>query len=161
MQQYRPSYLEQIQDFFWQTLEKSITFVTSIWIKIKQDFQHQQERVQDWASYLQNLKSILVEFNLRCTPAKKILCQYFYKGFWPFIKLWIDKKCRDIDGWNALIKKALWAKAKVKIQVLASCNINQQCQKDYQPMYTFGAKAQAQKNLRPKESKARSPKPTS
>lgn len=61
--------------------------MTNIWIKIKQDSQYQQDEVQDWVFYLQYLKSILIEFDLRCVSTEVLLCQYFYEGFKPSIKL--------------------------------------------------------------------------
>ena len=38
----------------------------------------------------------------------------------PSIRLWIDKEGQDLDSWNDLIKKAIRAKAKAKIQAFAS-----------------------------------------
>ena len=117
--------------------------MTTIWTKIKRDSQHQQEEAQDWASYLQYLKSILIEFNPRCTFIKNVLCQYFYKGLRPSIRLWIDKKSQDLDGWNALIKRAIQAEAKAKIQASASRDLNQQCYQGNGLVHTSMTKAQA------------------
>ena len=127
-----------------QSLGESTLFVTSIWTKIMRDSQHHQEKVQDWASHLQHLKSILIEFNPRCTPIKDVLCWYFYKNLRPSIRLWIDKKSRDLDGWNALIKKAIRAEVKAKIQASASQDLDQPCHWSNQPVHTLAAKAQAQ-----------------
>ena len=44
---------------------------------MKRDSQYQQKKVQDWASYLKYLQSILLEFDMRYTPTEDILCQYF------------------------------------------------------------------------------------
>lgn len=50
------------------------------------------------------------------------------------------------------MKKTLQAKAKGKIQVSASYNIYEDCQRDNQLIYTSSAKAQ--KDPQPKKSKA-------
>ena len=78
---------DKFKAFLWQTLRESTSFVTSIWTKIKQDSQYQQEEVQDWASHLQYLKSILVEFDPQCASTEDLLCRYFYKELRPFIRL--------------------------------------------------------------------------
>ena len=100
--------------------------------------------LQDWASHLQHLKSILVEFDPGCTPAKDVLCRYFYKGLGPFIRLQIDKKGRDLDGWNALIKRAIRTEVKAKIQASASRDLDQPCYRSNRPVHTLAAKVQAQ-----------------
>lgn len=98
--------------------------MTNIWTKIKQDSHYQQEEVQDWASQLQHLKSILVEFDPKYAPIEEVLCRYLYEGLKSSIRLWIDKKGQNLDGWNALIKKAIWAKVEAKIQASASQDHN-------------------------------------
>ena len=102
-----PPTWDEFKAFLRQSLGESTSFVTNIWTKIKRDSQHQQEEVQDWASHLQHLKSILVEFDPRCAPTEDVLCRYFYEGLRPSIRLWIDEEGRDLDGWNALIKRAI------------------------------------------------------
>ena len=98
-----------------------------------------------------------MEFNLWCALTKDVLCQYFYKGLRPSIWLWINKEDQDLDGWNALIKRATRAKAKAKIQASASRDLDQQCHWGKRPVYTSAAKAQAPKDLRPEEPKVRGP----
>ena len=73
-----------------------------------------------------------------------MLCQYFYKGFKPSIRLWIDKEGQNLDGWNALIKKTIRAKAKAKIQASASRDFDQQCHQGNRLVHTSAAKAEAQ-----------------
>ena len=88
-----------------------------------------------------------------------MLCRYFYKGLRPSIRLWIDEEGRDLDGWNALIKKAIRAKAKAKIQASASRDLDQPCHRGNRPVHTSAAKAQAQsvKDSRVEEPKVRAP----
>ena len=136
-----PPTWDEFKAFLRQSLGESTSFVTNIWTKIKRDSQHQQEEVQDWASHLQHLKSILVEFDLRCASTEDVLCWYFYKGLKPSIRLWIDQEGQDLDGWNALIKRTIWAEAKVKIQASASRDLDQSCNRGNRPVHTLVAKA--------------------
>ena len=141
---------DKFKAFLQQSLGESTAFVNSIWSKIKRDSQYQQEEVQDWASHLLHLQSVLVEFDTKCAPAEDVLCRYFYEGLRPSIRLWINKEGRKLDGWNALIKKATRAEAKAKMQASISRDIDQQCHRSNRPMHTTAAKAQAQtmKDLR-------------
>lgn len=47
-----------------------------------------------------------MEYDLKCTLIKIILCWYFYKDFRPSFKLWIDEKYQKLDSWDILIGKA-------------------------------------------------------
>ena len=78
---------DEFKAFLRKSLGESTAFVNSIWSKIKRDSQYQQEEVQDWASHLEHLQSILLEFDTRCAPTEDVLCRYFYKGLRPSIRL--------------------------------------------------------------------------
>ena len=91
---------------------------------MKRDSKYQQEEMQDWASHLIHLLSILQEFDTKYVSSKKVLCQHFYKGIKPSIKLWIDEKAEELDGSSALVKKATKAEAKAKIQAPVSRDTN-------------------------------------
>lgn len=65
-----------------------------------------------------------MEFDIKCALIENILGQYFYKSLKPSIKLWIDKKDQKLDSWDVLVKKAIRAKAKAKIQSFANRNID-------------------------------------
>lgn len=68
-----------------------------------------------------------MKFDAKCIFLGDLLVWYFYKGLRPLIKLWIDKEGRELDGWKKLIKKATRAKAKAKMQLASSHNIDQCC----------------------------------
>lgn len=57
------------------------------------------------------------------------------------IRLWIDDKSRELDDWDALVKKATRVKAKAKMQASANHDINQQYHQDNQSIHTIAAKA--------------------
>lgn len=89
---------DKFKTFLQQSFGESIAFVNNIWGKIKKDSQYQQEKVQDWASHLQYLQSILVEFDFWYAFTKDVLCRYFYKDLRLSIRLWIDKEGRDLNS---------------------------------------------------------------
>ena len=135
---------DEFKAFLRKSLGESTAFVNSIWSKIKRDSQYQQEEVQDWASHLEHLQSILLEFDTRCAPTEDVLCRYFYKGLRPSIRLWIDEKGRELDGWDSLVKKTTRAKAKAKMQAFVSRNIDPYCHQGNRTMHTITVKAQVQ-----------------
>ena len=139
-----PPTWSEFKAFLWQSIGESTSFVTSIWTKVKPHSQYQQEELQNWASHLQHLRSILAEFDLRCAPTEDVLCRYFYEDLRPSIRLWIDEENQDLDGWNALIKRTIRAEAKAKIQASASRDLAQQCHRGNRPVHTSAAKARAQ-----------------
>ena len=75
------------------------------------------------------------------------------------IRLWIDEKGQELDGWSALVKKATKAEVKAKIQASVSRNTDQHCHQGSRLMHTTAAKANPQpqttKDPRPEESKVR------
>ena len=145
-----------LRPFSKKVFGKSTVFVNSIWSKIKKDSQYQQEEVQDWASHLEHLQSILLEFDTRCAPTEDVLCRYFYEGLRPSIRLWIDEEGRELDGWDSLVKRATRAEAKAKMQASVSRDIDQHCHRGNRTMHTTAGKAQVQttKDFRAEEPKA-------
>ena len=67
----------EFKDFLRKNLGDSRAFVDSIWKKVKRNFQYQNESIKDWATYLEYLQSILIEFNLECTPKEGTMIWYF------------------------------------------------------------------------------------
>ena len=65
--------------FLRKNLRESKSFVDSIWRKLKRDSQYQLEEVYDWASYLEHLRSILMEFDPAAAPTESIMVRYFEK----------------------------------------------------------------------------------
>ena len=148
---------DKFKAFLRKSLGESTAFVNSIWSKIKRDSQYQQEEVQDWASHLEHLQSILLEFDTRCAPTEDVLCRYFYEGLRPSIRLWIDEEGRELDGWDSLVKRATRAEAKATMQASVSRDINQHCHQGNRTMHTTAGNVQVQttKDFRAEESKAR------
>lgn len=150
---------EEFKSFPRKSLRDSTSFVDNIWSKIERDSQYQQEEVQDWASHLEHLQSILMEFDAKCVPSEDLLAQYFYKAFRPSIKLWIDEEGRELDGWKDLIKKVTRAEAKAGMQPPANREMDQRCQRGNRPAYVTAAKVQTQE-LSMEDARIEEPKPS-
>ena len=58
----------------------------TIWSNIKQDSQYQLKEVQDWASHLEHLHSILVKFDTNKALVKSSLIQFLQEGIKPLIR---------------------------------------------------------------------------
>lgn len=75
------------------------------------------------------------------------------------IKLWIDKKKKEFDGWEELIWKATRAKTKAKMQSFSSRNIDSHCYCWNQPVHASLDKASNSKDSKIKESKSKAQEP--
>lgn len=90
--------------------------VDSIWSRVKQDSQYQQEGVQDWAFHLEHLQAILIEFDADGAPEKSDLIRSFREGPKPSIKAQMEQRGRELDSWDELVEKAINAEAKTSLQ---------------------------------------------
>ena len=70
------------------------------------------EEVYNWASHLEYLKSILIEFDLAAAPTESTMVRYFKRGQKPSIKAEMDQDITHLDNYEVLIAKAVRAKAK-------------------------------------------------
>ena len=86
---------EEFKAFLRKSLGESSAFVAHVWGKMRGDSQHQGEEVQDWATHLEHLQSILMEFDANCAPGEGQLGRTFYDGLRPSIKLWVDEVGRE------------------------------------------------------------------
>ena len=68
------------------------------WRKIKRDFQHQLEKVFDWAAHLEYLLAVFQEFDLATTLNEEIMIRYFREGLKPSIRAQLDARDRDLDS---------------------------------------------------------------
>ena len=72
----------------------------STWSRIKRDSQYQHEEVQDWASHLEHLQSILLEFDADAAPEESDLIRFFREGLKPSIKAQMEQRGRELDSWE-------------------------------------------------------------
>ncbi len=82
---------EELKAFLRKNLGESNAFVGSVWSRMKGDSQYQLEEVQDWAANLEQLYSILLEFDAYFILIDSQLGRTFYDRLRPSIKLWIDE----------------------------------------------------------------------
>ena len=59
---------------------ESKSFVDGIWKKLKRDSQYQLKEVYDWASHLEHLQLILLEFDPVAAPTEVTMVRYFEEG---------------------------------------------------------------------------------
>ena len=67
----------EFKNFLQKNLGDSQAFIDSIWSKFRRDSQYQLEEAQDYASHLQHLQSILIEFGTIGGPNEPIIICYF------------------------------------------------------------------------------------
>ena len=93
-----------------------MSFVDSIWKKLKRDSQYQLEEIYDWASYFERLQSILIKFDPVATPTESTMVRYFEKSLKPSIKAEIDQDAIHLDNYEELIVKAVRVEAKADLR---------------------------------------------
>ncbi len=122
---------DEFKTFLRKSLGESNAFVGHIWSKLRGDAQYQSIEVQDWATHLEHLQSILLEFDANNALRKGQLGRTFYNGLRPSIKLWITNIGEDMP-WDDLIRTANKAEARAKIQ--GSTYLDQWCLNKKQPL---------------------------
>ncbi len=124
--QLAPMTWNEFKAFLRISLGESNAFVGYVWSKLRGDAQHQLKKVQDWATQLEYLQSILLEFDANNAPGEGQLGRTFYDSPRPSIKLWIADIEEDMP-WDDLIRAANKAEARAKIQ--GSTHLHQRCPK--------------------------------
>ncbi len=105
---------DEFKAFLRKNLEVSNAFVGHVWSKLRGDVQYQSEEVQDWATHLKHLQSILLEFDTNNASQEDQLGCTFYDGLKTLIKLWITDIGEDMP-WDNLIRAANKTEARAKI----------------------------------------------
>ena len=115
----------------------------TIWSNIKQDSRYQQEEVQDWASHLEHLQPILVEFDTNRPLVKSSPIWFFWEAFKPLIKVQIELCSREYNSWDKLVKKTVAVEAKANLQLsYYSRDIDKHCSRGNHPSHTILSKPQ-------------------
>ena len=70
----------------------------------------------DWVAHLEHLQTVFKEFDLAAAPTEEVLICYFCDGLRPSIRAQTDKRGRDLDTWEEVIKKAIDVEAKAARQ---------------------------------------------
>ena len=106
----------EFKAFLRKNLGDSQAFVDTIWSNVMRESQYQQEEVQDWASYLEHLRSISLEFNADRAPRESDLIRFFREGLKPSVKAQMEQSGRGLDSWEVIVEKAVKAEAKAGLQ---------------------------------------------
>ena len=102
--------------FLRKNLGESMSFVNSIWRKLKRDSHYQLKKVYDWASHLERFQSILIKFDPAAAPTGSTMVRYFEKGLKPSIKAKMDQDATHLDDYEELVAKAVRAEAKAGLR---------------------------------------------
>lgn len=69
------------------------------------------EEIRDWASHLEHLQSILLEFDADGAPEESDQIRFFREGLKPSIKAQMEQRGRESDDGEMMIEKAVEAEA--------------------------------------------------
>ena len=93
----------EFKNFLQKNLRDSRAFVDNLWSKFKRDSQYQSESVLDWASHLEHLQSILLEFDADGAPGEPTMIRYFREGLKPSIRAEMQQHGRELDSFEDTI----------------------------------------------------------
>ena len=142
----------EFKAFLRKSLGDSRAFVDTTWSRIERDSQYQQEEVQDWASHLEHLQSILIEFDADGAPEDSALIRYFREGLKPSVKAQMEQRGREKDSWEELVEKAIDAEAKASLQPPSFLReMDQRCPRGNRPAHITMAKSQASATWDPRD----------
>ena len=107
----------EFKAFLRKNLGESKSFVDSIKKKLKRDSQYQLEEIYNWASPLEHLQFILIEFDPAAAPIESTMVKYFEKSLKPSIKAKMDQDATHLDNYKELVVKVVRAEAKAGLRL--------------------------------------------
>ena len=154
----------KFKSFLHKDLGSSQAFINSIWNKFRRDSQYQLKETQDWASHLQHLQSILVEFDPIQIPNELTMICYFREGLKPSIKIEMKQQDRESTNFKEMVQKAVNAEAKAGLRSsIMVRDLDIRCPRGHCPSNSTISKVQTQKTSakepRPEESRPKEAKP--
>ena len=124
----------QFKDFFWKNLGDSRVFIDSICKKVKRDSQYQDKSVQNRATHLEYLQSILIKFDPECASKEGTMIRYFREGLCPSVRVEIEQRGRELDSFEEIVEKTVDAKAKAALRPrFYACKTDQHCLRGSRP----------------------------
>ena len=88
----------------------------------------------DWASYLEHLQPLLLEFDANEASGEPTMIRYFQEGLKPSIRIEMQQHDRELDSFKDTIQKAVDVKAKAAFcPRFAACETDQHCPQDSRP----------------------------
>ena len=118
----------KFKDFFQKNVGDFRAFVNDIWSKMKIESQYQHKSVQEWATHLKYLQSILLKFDAKWASAEDTKICYFRKSLKPSVWAKIEQRSWELNSFEEFIQKAVDADAKAALQPhFYICNADQYC----------------------------------
>ena len=115
----------------------------------------------DWATYLEYLQSILLEYDPIGAPTKSTMLRYFWEDLKPLVLAELEHQDLGLERFDQMVKKAVNANAKSALRPRSSTKkIDQNCSRGNRLANSTVAKSQrsAIKELRTEKPKTRGPK---
>ena len=106
----------EFKNFLRKNLGDSQAFINSIWSKFRRDFQYQLEEAQDYASHLQHLQLILVEFGTIGAPNEPTMVCYFQEGLKPSIKVEMKQQNWASTSFKEIVQRTVNVEAKAGLR---------------------------------------------
>ena len=148
----------EFKSFLRKNLRDSRAFVDNLWSKLKRDSQYQSESVLDWASHLEHLQSILLEFDADGAPGEPTMIRYFREGLKPSIQAEMEQRGRELDNFKDTIQKTVDAETKAALRPRSAAReTDQHCPRGTRPAKSQGS---PMKDPRIEEPKARTQETT-
>ena len=98
---------------------------------------------RNWASHLEHLQSILLEFDTDGAPEESDLIRLFQENLRPSIKAQMEQTGRELGSWKEMIEKAVDAEAKTGLQPASYIReMDHRCQRGNLPVHVTAAKVQ-------------------
>ena len=106
----------EFKTFFQKDYGDPQTFVDSIWSMFRKESQYKLKEAWDYASYLQYLLLILVEFGTIGALIKPIILCYFQESLKLSIKVKIEKQDQALISFEELVQRAVNAEVKAGLR---------------------------------------------
>ena len=74
----------------------------------------------NWATHLEHLQSILLEYNLLKAPTKPTMLRFFQEGLKPSVLAKLEPRHLKLENFDQMLKKAVDAKAKSALRPRSS-----------------------------------------
>ena len=131
----------EFKAFLRKDLGSSQAFIDSIWNKFRRDSQYQLEEAKDWASHLQQLQSILSEFDPIRSPNKLTMICYFREGLKPSIKVEMEQQDQESMDFEEMVQRAVNVEAKVGLRSSTMVReLDARCPRGHRPSYNTSSK---------------------
>lgn len=92
---------------------ESWVFIDDIWRKFHNTNWYQLEDIIVLSVYIEHFQSVPKYFNVVVTSKNNFLIWYFRDSLGHFIHAQLDKKDHNLNDWQVIIERVVYAKAKV------------------------------------------------